>query len=91
MASVYKEIPGLAGVPAYMMARLILESRLSPRDVQIAASRLIWGMDYADIGAAVGMDRSSVSDRLRSSIVPRMLDIWPWISGGDILHGQNAP
>lgn len=81
MASVYTEFPALDGVPAYMMARLILEARLSPRDVQIAASRLIWSMDYADIGAAVGMDRSAVSERLRASIVPRMMRVWPWISG----------
>lgn len=81
MASVYTEFPALGGVPAYMMARLILEARLSPRDVQIAASRLIWSMDYADIGAAVGMDRSAVSERLRASIVPRMMSVWPWISG----------
>lgn len=53
MANVYREFPALDGVPAYMMARLILEARLSPKDVQIAASRLIWAMDYADIGAAV--------------------------------------
>ena len=81
MASVYTEFPALGGVPAYMMARLIIEARLSPRDVQIAASRLIWSMDYADIGAAVGMDRSAVSERLRASIVPRMMRVWPWISG----------
>ncbi len=54
------------------MSRLILEARLSPTDVQIAASRLMWGMDYADIGAAVGMDRSAVSKRLRGLIVPRI-------------------
>ena len=64
-----------------MTARLILEALLSLRDVQIAASRLIWAMDYADIGAAVGMDRSAVSERLRASIVPRMMRVWPWISG----------
>lgn len=81
MASVYREFPALDGVPAYMMARLILEARLSPRDVQIAASRLIWAMDYADIGAAVGMDRSAVSERLKTAIVPRMMRVWPWISG----------
>ena len=81
MASVYREFPALDGVPAYMMARLILEARLSPRDVQIAASRLIWAMDYADIGAAVGMDRSAASERLRSAIIPRMMGIWPRISG----------
>ena len=81
MAKVYREFPALDGVPAYMMARLIIEARLSPKDVQIAASRLIWSMDYADIGAAVGMDRSAVSERLRASIVPRMMRVWPWISG----------
>lgn len=81
MANVYREFPALDGVPAYMMARLILEARLSPNDVQIAASRLIWSMDYADIGAAVGMDRSAVSERLRTAIVPRMMRVWPWISG----------
>lgn len=77
----YREFPALDGVPAYMMARLILEARLSPKDVQIAASRLIWSMDYADIGAAVGMDRSAVSERLRTAIVSRMMRVWPWISG----------
>ena len=29
-------------------------------------------MDYADIAAAVGMDRSAVSKRLRGQIVPRI-------------------
>lgn len=80
-SNLYTEFPDLDGVPGYMMARLIIEARLSPHDVQIAASRLIWGMDYADIGAAVGMDRSAVSERLKARIVPRMLDVWPWISG----------
>lgn len=27
------------------------------------------------------MDRSAVSERLRASIVPRMMSVWPWISG----------
>lgn len=81
MASVYTEFPALDGVPAFLMTRLILESRLSPRDVQIAAARLVWAMDYADIGAAVGMDRSAVSERLRVSIVPRMMRVWPWLIG----------
>lgn len=54
------------------MSRLIIEARLAPSDVQIAASRLVWGMDYADIGAAVGRDRSGVSKRLRDVIVPRI-------------------
>ena len=36
MSGVYREHPELGGVPAYMIARLILEARLSPRDVQLA-------------------------------------------------------
>lgn len=68
----YDEYPQLDGLTASGMSRLILEARLSPTDVHIAAARLVWGMDYADIGAAVGMDRSAVSKRLRSLIVPRI-------------------
>lgn len=81
--NVYKEFPQLQHVPGYMMARLILEARLAPKDVQIASARLVWSMDYQDIAAAVGMDRSAVSERLRTQIVPRLLDVWPWV-GGDM-------
>lgn len=70
--TLYEEFPQFDGVTASVMSRLILEARLAPTDVQIAASRLIWGMDYADIGAAVGMDRTAVSRRLRGQIVPRI-------------------
>ncbi len=68
----YNEYPQFDGITSSGMSRLILEARLSPTDVQIAASRLMWGMDYADIGAAVGMDRSAVSRRLRNQIVPHI-------------------
>lgn len=68
----YEEYPQFDGISSSCMSRLIIEARLSPIDVQIAASRLVWGMDYADIGAAVGMDRSGVSRRLRDKIVPRI-------------------
>lgn len=68
----YDEYPQFDGVSASVMSRMIIEARLAPTDVQIAASRLVWGMDYADIGAAVGMDRSAVSKRLRGQIVPRI-------------------
>ena len=68
----YDEYPVFDGISSSVMSRLIIEARLSPTDVQIAASRLVWSMDYADIGAAVGMDRSAVSKRLRGQIVPRI-------------------
>lgn len=70
--TLYDEYPQFDGVSSSVMSRLILEARLAPADIQIAASRLVWGMDYADIGAAVGMDRSAVSKRLRGQIVPRI-------------------
>lgn len=70
--TLYEEYPQFDGVSSSVMSRLIIEARLAPVDVQIAASRLVWGMDYADIGAAVGMDRSGVSKRLRGQIVPRI-------------------
>ena len=71
-STLYREFRQLDGVNSSTMCRLILEARLSPTDVQIAASRLVWGMDYPDIAAALGRDRSGVSERLRETIVPRI-------------------
>ena len=71
-STLYREFPQFDGVNSSTMCRLILEARLSPTDVQIAASRLVWGMDYPDIAAALGRDRSGVSERLRDIIVPRI-------------------
>ena len=68
----YDEYPQFNGLSSSEMLHLIIEARLSRTDIQIAASRLVWGMEYADIGAAVGMDRSAVSKRLRGQIVPRI-------------------
>ena len=68
----YDEYPQFDGVTSSVMSRLIIEARLASSDVHIAAARLVWGMDYADIAAAVGMDRSAVSKRLRGQIVPRI-------------------
>lgn len=70
--TLYGEFPQFDGLTGGELARAILEARLSPTDVQISTSRLIWGMEYADIGAAVGMDRSAVAKRLRGQIVPRL-------------------
>lgn len=68
----YDEYPQFDGLSSSEILHLIIEARLSRTDIQIAASRLVWGMEYADIGAAVGMDRSAVSKRLRGQIVPRI-------------------
>lgn len=71
-SNLYREFPQFDGVSTSVMSRLILEARLSPSDVQIAASRLLWGMDYSDIACAVGRDRTGVSSRLKDIIVPRI-------------------
>ncbi len=80
--SAYDEYPQFDGLSSSEMSRLIIEARLSRTDVQIAASRLVWGMEYADIGAAVGMDRSAVSKRLHGQIVPRIEKIMERIDKG---------
>lgn len=76
--NMYDEYPQFDGLSSSEMSRLIIEARLSRTDIQIAASRLVWGMEYADIGAAVGMDRSAVSKRLRGQIVPRIELVTPY-------------
>lgn len=81
-SNLYAEYPELDGVPASLMSRIIIEARLSQRDVHIAAARLVWGMDYADIAAAVHMDRTAVADRLRNQIMPRLTLVVPYVLDG---------
>jgi DNA-directed RNA polymerase specialized sigma24 family protein len=59
-------------MPAHRRAELIALAGLSRADETIARMRLIDGIDYADIGAAVNMDRTGVSKRLRNIIVPQI-------------------
>lgn len=54
------------------MRKLLRRSRLSKTDKQIAISRLVWRMDYVDIGAAVYLERTSVSRRMRHIIAPHL-------------------
>ena len=44
--SAYDEYPQFDGLSSSEMLRLIIEARLSRTDIQIAASRLVWGMEY---------------------------------------------
>lgn len=68
----YSEYPQLTRMPAHRRAELIALAGLSRADETIAHMRLIDGIDYADIGAAVNMDRTGVSKRLRNIIVPQI-------------------
>ena len=68
----YREFPQLTRMPADRRAEVIALAGLSKPDETIARMRLIDGIDYADIGAAVNMDRSGVSKRLHNIIVPQI-------------------
>jgi DNA-directed RNA polymerase specialized sigma24 family protein len=68
----YNEFPQLARMASPRRSELIALACLSRTDETIARMRLIDGCDYADIGAAVNMDRTGVSKRLRKTIVPRI-------------------
>ena len=68
----YNEFPQLTRMPVNRRAEIIALAGLSRRDETIARMRLIDGDDYADIGAAVNMDRSGVSKRLHGIIVPQI-------------------
>ena len=85
-STLYREFPQFDGVNSSTMCRLILEARLSPTDVQIAASRLVWGMDYPDIAAAIWRYRSGVSERLREIIVPRIEMVMFPSDKGDLMR-----
>ena len=67
-----KKFPALAGLDAEELRRLLKRSTLSREDRQIAISCLIWDMDYIDIGAAVHMDRTTVSRHMRDVIAPQL-------------------
>lgn len=64
--------PELADLDAGELKELLKRSRLSKEDRQIAISCLVWEMDYIEIGAAVHMDRTTVSRRMRRNIVPQL-------------------
>lgn len=62
----------MAGLDANELKALLKRSTLSREDRQIAISCLIWDMAYTDIGAAVHMDRTTVSRRMRNVIAPQL-------------------
>lgn len=64
--------PELADLDAGELKELLKRSRLSREDRQIAISCLVWEMGYIEIGAAVHMDRTTVSRRMRRNIVPQL-------------------
>ena len=67
-----KKFPALAALDATELQKLLKRSTLSREDRQIAVPCLVWDMDYIDIGAAVHMDRTTVSRRMRNIIAPQL-------------------
>ena len=70
-----KKFPHLAALDAAELKALLKRSTLSREDRQIAVSCLIWDMNYADIAAAVHMDRTTVSRRMRNIVAPQLLKL----------------
>ena len=69
----YGEYPELEKLTEDQIRAAILRARLGPDDAQIAIGRLVWRMCWADIGAAVNMDRTTAMRRMKNIIVPRLI------------------
>ena len=67
-----KKFPSLASLDAGDLRRLLRRSTLAREDRQIAISCLQWDMAYVDVGAAVGMDRRTVSRHMNELIAPEL-------------------
>lgn len=67
-----KKFPQFVGLTAPELAKLLRRSMLSTEDRQIAVSVLQWDMDYIDVGAAVNMDRRTVSRHMNDIIAPEL-------------------
>lgn len=67
--------PELADLDAEDINKLLKRSRLSKEDRKIATSCLVKEMDYIEVGAAVHMDRTTVSRRMRWNIVPHLMQL----------------
>lgn len=64
--------PQFAHLTADEFAALLAQSKLSGEEREIAAQRIVWRMQYIDIGAAVHMDRRTVARRMEGVILPEL-------------------
>ena len=71
----YGEYPELEGMTEAEINEAIRAARLGPADTQIATGRLVWRMCWADIGAAVNMDRTTAMRRMKNIIIPRLAEL----------------
>ena len=66
------KFPEFERFTAAEITEIIDKSRLSTFDRKIALCCLVWDMTYADAGAEVEMDRSTIGKRMRTVIVPKL-------------------
>ena len=66
------QFPQFENLTATEFARLLNLSKLSRDEKEIAAQKIIWQMDYIDIGEKVGMDRRTVSRKMKDIILTEL-------------------
>ena len=78
------QFPQFDGLTAADFARLLNLSKLSREDKEIAAQKIVWNMDYVEIGENVGMDRRTVARHMQKEILPKLERIMEkeWIKAG---------
>lgn len=66
------QFPQFEDLTAAEFARLLNLSKLSRDEKEIAAQKIIWKMDYVEIGENIGMDRRTVSRKMKDIILPEL-------------------
>lgn len=66
------QFPQFNELTAAEFAQLLNLSKLSSEDKEIAAQKIIWHMDYVDIGEKIGMDRRTVARHMQKDILPEL-------------------
>ncbi len=66
------QFPQFDDLTAAEFARLLNLSKLSREDKEIAAQKIVWNMDYVEIGENVGMDRRTVARHMQKEILPKL-------------------
>lgn len=66
------QFPQFENLTAAEFARLLNLSKLSREEKEIAAQKIVWKMDYIEIGENIGMDRRTVSRKMKDIILPEL-------------------
>lgn len=66
------QFPQFENLTAAEFARLLNLSKLSREEKEIAAQKIVWKMDYIEIGEKIRMDRRTVSRKMKDIILPEL-------------------